>query len=359
MIQSPHSPEKPSRDPASAADLSRLRIDRVDTAAESNGQNSSHSVRWYVTWGASLLIGGMLLGRFALSPRTTATNPPSLSMSAASSSQPVPPAQGAGLSASGYVVAQRQAAVASQATGRLKELRVEEGDKVKAGDIIGVIENEGLQAAVRQEEASLLSAEARIDSAKAGLAEVALQRKRIFDLYERKSVSQAEKDTVTASYERARAELASAEATAGLARAKLDRAKVELGYSYILAPFDGTVLTKNADEGEVVAPFGSSANARAAVVTIADMSSLEVEADVSEANLQRVSVGQACGITLDSIPGKLYEGVVSNIVPTVDRAKATVLVKIKFKELDERVIPEMSARVTLSLIISQPPRAVR
>jgi len=113
-----------------------------------------------------------------------------------------------------------------------------------------------------------------------------------------------------------------------------------------LAPFDGTVISKNADEGEVVAPFGSSANARAAVVTIADMSSLEVEADVSESNLQRVSVGQGCGITLDSIPGQIYEGIVSNIVPTVDRAKATVLVKIKFNNLDDRVIPEMSARVT-------------
>jgi RND family efflux transporter MFP subunit len=345
-------------DSAPPADLSRLRINRPSTFPDSGV--SVRRIGWKCSAGigAALFFVGVLFGRLFLSNAETPEgkvqgDPPHTQVptaegpSARALSEGLSAPRASGLAASGYVVAQRQAAVASQATGRLKELRVEEGDRVKAGDIIGVIENEGLQAAVRQEEASLRSAGARIASAQAGLAEISLQRRRIFDLFERKSVSQSEKDAVTASYERARAALAAAEADTELARARLDRAKVELGYSYIIAPFDGTVLTKNADEGEIVAPFGSSANARAAVVTIADMSSLEVEADVSESNLQRIVVGQDCSITLDSIPGKTYEGVVSNIVPTVDRAKATVLVKIKFKQLDERVIPEMSARVTL------------
>jgi len=340
--------------PSMGNDLSRLRINRSEAGESAGGVPSSWAKPgiWSGNVGAlraagvlALIVVGFLLGRASVArgPQVDAVQPgPALT-----ASQPLaanqPPK---GLSASGYVVAQRQAAVASQATGRLKELRVEAGDRVKKDDVIGVIENEGLQAAVRQEEANVLSAQARISSAGAGLAEVSLQRKRIFDLFERKSVSQAERDTVIATFDRARAELASAEANLGVARARLDRAKVDLSYSFILAPFDGTVISKNADEGEVVAPFGSSANARAAVVTIADMSSLEVEADVSESNLQRVSVGQGCGITLDSIPGQIYEGIVSNIVPTVDRAKATVLVKIKFNNLDDRVIPEMSARVT-------------
>jgi RND family efflux transporter MFP subunit len=106
------------------------------------------------------------------------------------------------------------------------------------------------------------------------------------------------------------------------------------------------VLTKNADVGEVVAPFGSSSNARAAVVSIADMSSLEVEADVSESNIERIRTGQPCEVVLDAYPQVRYKAVVGKIVPTADRAKATVLTKVKFLERDDRVLPEMSAKVT-------------
>jgi HlyD family secretion protein len=114
----------------------------------------------------------------------------------------------------------------------------------------------------------------------------------------------------------------------------------------IVAPFDGTVLKKNADVGEIVAPLAGAASSRAAVVTIADMSSLEVDADVSEANITRVSAQQNCEITLDAYPQHRYPGFVTNIVPTADRAKATVMVKIKFKEYDQRVLPEMGAKIT-------------
>lgn len=122
-------------------------------------------------------------------------------------------------------------------------------------------------------------------------------------------------------------------------------AAVALENTLIRAPFDGTVLTKDANVGEVVAPFASSANSRGAVVTMADMSSLEVEADVSESNITRVSPGQPCEIVLDAYPEKRYAGFVHKIVPTADRAKATVLTKVRFKERDNRVLPEMSAKV--------------
>ena len=114
----------------------------------------------------------------------------------------------------------------------------------------------------------------------------------------------------------------------------------------IIAPFNGTVLKKNADVGEIVAPLAGAASSRAAVVTIADMASLEVDADVSEANITRVTPDQPCEITLDAYSQQRYPGYVANIVPTADRAKATVLVKIKFKQYDERVLPEMSAKIT-------------
>jgi RND family efflux transporter MFP subunit len=113
----------------------------------------------------------------------------------------------------------------------------------------------------------------------------------------------------------------------------------------IRAPFDGTVLTKNADVGEIVAPLAAGINSRAAVVTIADMTSLQVEADVSESNIQKITTGQDCEITLDAYPNVRYAGYVAKIVPTADRSKATVMVKVGFKDYDSRVLPEMSAKV--------------
>ena len=123
-------------------------------------------------------------------------------------------------------------------------------------------------------------------------------------------------------------------------------AQVAVDNTRIIAPFDGTVLKKNADVGEIVAPLAGAASSKAAVVTIADMSSLEVDADVSEANITRVTPEQGCEITLDAYPQQRYPGYVSKIVPTADRAKATVMVKIKFREYDQRVLPEMSAKIS-------------
>ncbi len=121
--------------------------------------------------------------------------------------------------------------------------------------------------------------------------------------------------------------------------------EVSLENTLIRAPFNGTVLTKNADIGEVVAPFAASASSRAAVVTIADMTSLQVEADVSESNIQKIKVNQECSVALDAYPNVKYPAYVDKIVPTADRAKATVMVKIGFKQYDSNVLPEMSAKV--------------
>ncbi|MDR3666578.1 MAG: efflux RND transporter periplasmic adaptor subunit, partial [Ignavibacteriaceae bacterium] len=118
-------------------------------------------------------------------------------------------------------------------------------------------------------------------------------------------------------------------------------------------PFDGTVLTKNADIGEIVSPLGASLNSRAAVVTMADMSSLEVEADVSESNIEKIKINQDCDIILDAYPDKNYEAYVAKIIPTADRSKATVMVKVGFKHYDDLVLPEMSAKV---LFLSEKPK---
>lgn len=250
------------------------------------------------------------------------------------------------LFATGYVVARRQAAVSSKATGRLKELRVAEGDTVKQGEVLGVIENDDLAAQVREREAYLAAQQRQAEAAQADFAEALRIFARAEKLRSEGVISQSEFDAAQTRRLTAAAELSSAKAQVALGEAQLERAKVDLEYSFIRAPFDGTVLTKNADVGEIVAPFGASSDARAAIVTIADMHSLEIEADVAESQIARVAPGQPVSIVLDSYPGREYRGAVHNIVPTVDRAKATVLTRIKFDELDSHVIPEMSARVT-------------
>lgn len=253
------------------------------------------------------------------------------------------------LDATGYVVAQRKAAVSSKATGRLLELRVKEGDRVQANDIIGVLENADAKAIVAEHEASLVAARSKTVTAAAELEDARRQQTRMQNLNEPGAISKNDRDTVEARFRKAAAELDAARAAVTVEEARLEKAKVDLEYTLIRAPFSGTVLSKDADIGEVVAPFGSAANARGAVVTVADMDSLQVEADVSEANLSKATVGQHCTITLDSYPEKKYEGEVASIVPTVDRAKGTVTVKIRFLNKDDRVIPEMSAKISFSL----------
>src|SRR4029078_3148129 len=122
--------------------------------------------------------------------------------------------------------------------------------------------------------------------------------------------------------------------------------RVWAAYTQVRAPFAGVVLTKNANVGDIVTPFSSAADSKGAVVTMADMSTLEVEADVSESSLEKVKAGQPCEIVLDALPDGRFRGTISRMVPTVDRAKATVMTKVRFNELDPRVLPEMSAKVS-------------
>jgi RND family efflux transporter MFP subunit len=236
------------------------------------------------------------------------------------------------LTASGYVVAQRKAAVASKGTGRLVYLGVEEGDRVKKGQIIARIEDEDVKANLDQAQENLRTYEAEFND-----AQQSLERQR--NLLAQNLASQADFDAAEFRYKRVVASI-------GSAKAAVDAAEVAVENTRIRAPFDGTVILKHADVGEVVAPFGAASNARGAVVTIADMASLEVETDVSESNIERISPKQPCEIVLDAYPDHRYQGYVSKIVPTADRAKATVMTKVKFLSYDSRVLPEMSAKVT-------------
>ena len=253
------------------------------------------------------------------------------------------------LNASGYVVAQRKAAVASKVTGRLISLSVEEGSRIKAGQVIAKLESEDLAASKDQAEANLKAVRYNLEQAKAELNDAALSFNRNKDLLDYGFVSKAEYDSSEARYRKAIAAVEAAKAAVKAGTAALQGANVALEYTLIRAPFDAVVLTKNADIGDIVTPIGAAANAKAAVVTIADMDSLQVEVDVSESNIYQIRLGQPCEIQLDALPDSRFRGEVHMIVPTADRTKATVLVKTKFIDKDSRILPEMSAKVAFLL----------
>ena len=268
-----------------------------------------------------------------------------VSIETASVSQVYPTQSFTLLNASGYVVAQRKAAVAAKTTGRLEWLGVEEGSRVTAGQVIARLENKDLQALLQQGDASLSSSRAALEQARAEQADAGQAFGRQKELFKQGIVSKAEYDAAETRYKRAVAGVSGAEAGVLVAAAARQGASVNLDYSLIRAPFDGVVLTKNADVGDIITPLGAAANAKAAVVTIADLGSLQVDVDVSESNLAQVKKGQPCEITLDALPGGRFRGVVHTVVPTADRAKASVMVKIAFVDRDSRILPEMSAKV--------------
>ncbi len=303
------------------ADLSALRIDRDKREA-----STKLSIKYAVI--ALLVLFVLVAGYLWLSGTFAGAKDVAIT----TASLTYPSAASAVLTASGYVVAQQKASIASKATGRLVFLGVEEGDRVRKNEVIARIEDQDVLASLAQAKANYELAQADLNDARQWL-----ERQRT--MFASGTTSQAELDAAEARYRRV-------EATIKAAEAAVRAAEVALENTRIRAPFDGTVLTKNANVGEVVAPFAAAAGSRAAVVTIADMSSLEVEADVSESNITRVTVGAPCEITLDAYPERRYQGYVHKIVPTADRAKATVLTKVRFKERDDRVLPEMSAKVT-------------
>jgi len=249
------------------------------------------------------------------------------------------------LNATGRVTAARKASVSAKATGRLQYLGVQEGSPVKAGEVIARLEALDVKAAREQATAANAAARANLAQGKAELADAELNLRRQQDLFSRGFVSQAVLDAAESRLARARATIASLEAAIGVSAAQVRSAEISVDQTVIRAPFDGVILTKNANVGDIITPFSSAAGTQGAVVTMADLSTLEVEVDVAEASIGRIAVGAPVEIALDALPEARLLGRVSRIVPVVDRSKATVLVKIGFDERDPRILPDMSARV--------------
>jgi RND family efflux transporter MFP subunit len=317
-----------------ADDLSRLKIDKTAKTA----RTSLRKRPMLVIGGAGLVVLAAVLywmGVFT----------PAQSVEVATVSQTYPSQSFTLLNASGYVVAQRKAAVASKITSRLVELSVEEGSRVKKGDIIARLEGEDTRAARDQAQANLSVSRYSLAQARAELEDAKASFERERELLAQEYTTKASYDSAEARYKKAIAGVSGAESAVKAAEAALEGTKVNMEYTLLRAPFDAVVLTKNADIGDIVTPLGAAANAKAAVVTIADMNSLQVEADVSESNLEQVKKGQPCEIQLDALPEKRFRGEVHMVIPTADRSKATVMVKVRFLDSDPRVLPEMSAKV--------------
>ncbi len=345
-LSPPGRPRGEDRSPQhEATPVSALRIDR-------NALAPKRKRRW-LRWAVLALIAAAALA-FVLQPRKTEVQLTSVVTA-------YPSQQYAQLTASGYVVAQRRAAVASKATGRLIELRVREGSVVKKDEIIARLDASDVEASIAAAQAGVRLAEAGVRQAEAGLrqaqveqgnADAELARSKSLQAQEFVSAqavdaAQRRADASRASAASAQAAIGQAQASVGQAQAQLKIQKVNQDYALIRAPFDGVVLVKNANVGDIITPFSSAAGSQGAVVTMADMSTLEVEADVSESNLGKARTGQPVEITLDALPDTRFRGSVAGIVPTVDRAKATVMTKIRFEKLDPRILPEMSAKVTI------------
>jgi RND family efflux transporter MFP subunit len=241
-------------------------------------------------------------------------------------------ASGEGITANGYVVARTKASVSAKILGRMASLGVTEGSEVREGTVIARIEDSDYQAALASARANLLTFEAQITQARRDL--------------KRTQALRAQNLVADADLENAQTRLDVLEAQRASAQAQVKVAEASLENTLVRAPFTGTVLRKDAEVGEIVAPSSAGGGlTRTSIVTMADLRTLEVEVDVNEAYIAQVRGGQSSKITLDAYPDTAFAGRVRQVVPTADRQKATVLVKVSILDHDPRILPEMGAKV--------------
>jgi RND family efflux transporter MFP subunit len=307
------------------SELSSLKIDRT--------RRPSSPWRWpllLVT--PALLVLAVLYGLRA----RQALSAPLVETTTAAVSRDVAPSAGTPiLTASGYVVARRKAVVSAKIQGRLSELRVEEGSVVREGEVLARLESVDYAAAVDRSRAAVQRAEAELAEAERQL--------RLNDRLAQEKIVAADQRDAAASRVRL------AEAAVAQAKADVSFVEAQMANTVIRAPFAGVVVKKMAEVGESVAPIPPGVNlstSSGAIVALADLATLEVEADVAESNVAKVGSGQPAEVTVEAIPDRRYKAVLRQVIPTADRTKATVMVKVTILDKDKDLKPEMSAKVT-------------
>jgi HlyD family secretion protein len=319
-------------------DLSKLRIDRDPPPQV---RRAFRRTILYVVI-ALLLAGAALVyarSRSTVAVQTVVATPTATSGGASVAATSV--------TANGYVVARIRASVSAKLPGRIASLTVDGGSEVRRGQVIARLENADYAAAAAEASANLASARAELAEAVTDRDQLARESRRVNQIHSEHPELMSAQDAEAA---RSRADQASARVNSAVAKvAAADAARrfaeATLENTYIRAPFSGTVLRKEAEVGEVVAPSVGGGLTRGAVVTMADLKSLEVEVDVNEAYIARVTRRQPARITLDAYPDTSFRGEVRQVVPTADRQRATVQVKVSILDRDPRILPEMGARV--------------
>jgi RND family efflux transporter MFP subunit len=251
------------------------------------------------------------------------------------------------LDATGYVTARREATVSAQITGTVAQVLIEEGDHVKEGQVIGRLEDTAQRAALAQAQAQLHSAQALLVQDQAQLAQSVRDVQRDEDLVKRNLVSQQAVEQARTQVESQQAQLESQRKQIDLAAANVRSAQVQLDYCTVRAPFDGVVIAKAAQVGEIVSPLSAGGGfTRTGIGTLVDMDSLEIEVDVNEAYINRVQPQQRVQSVLNAYPDWQIPSHVIAIIPTADRSKATVKVRIGLDVKDSRIVPDMGVRVS-------------
>jgi RND family efflux transporter MFP subunit len=250
------------------------------------------------------------------------------------------------LNASGYVTARREATVSSKVTAKVEDVLIEEGMAVQAGQVLAHLDSSNIEASANLSEAQLRAARSALEETKVQLAEAKLRLDRTRSLVAGKVVSQAELDSVQAESDTLEARLDRQKEEEAVAERQVAVWQQQLEDTIIRAPFSGIITTKDAQPGEMISPVSAGGGfTRTGIGTIVDMSSLEIEVDVNESYINRVREGQAVEATLDAYPDWKIPAHVIAIVPTADRDKATVRVRIGFETLDARILPDMGVKV--------------
>lgn len=322
--------------------LSELKIDRTERPAEPR--------RWpWVLAGIIVAVGvvGLLLWAILNGPIEVEAQTVRVAQANSTGSSV--------LDASGYVVARRQATVSSKIAGKVLEVLIEEGMTVEIDQVVARLDDSTQRAQLALAQAQLGSARAMLDEIQAQLTQAELDLVRAEELSRRQLASAADLDAARANAETLRARLASGKENIVVARRSVDVSKDQMNNTIIRAPFAGVVVTKNAQPGEMISPISAGGGfTRTGICTIVDMASLEIEVDVNEAYIQRVQSEQSVNAVLDAYPDWQIPAEVIAIVPTADRQKATVRVRIGFREIDSRVLRDMGVKVAF-LGEQQPP----
>jgi RND family efflux transporter MFP subunit len=264
------------------------------------------------------------------------------------------------LNASGYVTARRAATVSSKVTGKVVELLVEEGMKVKEGQILARLDDTNVKASLRLAEAQTDSARSALEETRARLHQADLELKRFVELAKNKIASKAELERAEAEAKALQARLDQQQKEVTVAERQVALWQQQLEDTIIRAPFAGIVRSKDAQPGEMISPVSAGGGfTRTGICSIVDMDSLEIEIDVSESYITRVEAGQPVVATLDAYPEWKVPCKVIAIIPSADRQKSTVKVRVGFDKLESRVLPEMSVKVAFHEVAGASPAASR